>query len=66
MTERVPALRLDIKGALRVAVAEITAEINASPDLFEEITDHECARRLLAHAIRDHKAGRGPWPKTTR
>lgn len=53
-----------LKGALARAVVEIAGELEAREDVFDTLTDAEVARRLLAYAVTEHRAGRGPWPKT--
>jgi hypothetical protein len=56
-------LTVQLKGTLKDAIAEIRAEIEARDDTFDSVTVSEIARRLLAHAVVEHRAGRGPWPK---
>lgn len=67
MPSRAGSIKIEIKpGALRNAIAEIGAELEARDDVFDQMNDQEVSRRLIAYAITEHRAGRGPWPKTTR
>lgn len=58
------SITIKIKGALARAAVEIAGELEARDDVFEQMTDAEVARKLLAFAVNEHRAGRGPWPKT--
>lgn len=53
-----------LAGALARAVVEIAGELEARDDVFETMTDAEVARKLIAWAVTEHRAKRGPWATT--
>lgn len=48
---------------MRDAVEQILAELETRDDVFDKLTMPEVARKLLAHGIAEHRAGRGPWAR---
>lgn len=54
---------VSLDGNLRDAVMELSGELEARDDVFDKMTDAEVARRLIAYALVEHRAGRGPWPR---
>lgn len=60
---RTATTKLEVWGPLRDAVEQILAELETRDDVFDKLTMPEVARKLLAHGIAEHRAGRGPWAK---
>lgn len=63
MSDKDKELTTRVAGTLRDKVLEVHAEVQARDDVFEDLTPHIVMRRLIAHALKEHMAGRGPWPK---
>ncbi len=54
---------VETSGALKEALEEVHGELEGRKDVLERLNPAEVGRRLMAYAIREHQAGRGPWPK---
>lgn len=57
------SMQVRVEGSLLEAIEDLRGELEGRPDVFEVMTGAEVARRLIAHAVREHMAGRGPWQK---
>jgi hypothetical protein len=54
-------LIVQLNGALKTAVEETHGNLEGDPDVLEQLTPQEVARRLIAWGVKEHRAGRGPW-----
>lgn len=56
-------ITVKITSTLKDAIDEIAGQLEQRTDVFERMSDAEVCRRLMAWAVVEHRAGRGPWPR---
>lgn len=53
---------VEVSGPLLEGLLCVSREVAENRDVMEKLTDAAVGRRLMAYAIKEHRAGRGPWP----